>query len=158
MPSETVGFIGLGIMGRPMALNLMKAGYKLVVTSRSQGPIDALAAAGAKAVKTPADVAREADVVVTMVPDTPDVEDVLFAPKGVAEGLKPGTLVIDMSSISPIETKRFAKKINTLGCDYLDAPVAALLQGLEEVPTDPPEPVNANSNGHSTSLRSVRRS
>ena len=85
MAGETIGFIGLGIMGRPMALNLIKAGYTLVVTSRSRGPIDALVAAGAKAAATPADVAREADVVVTMVPDTPDVELVIRGANGVLE-------------------------------------------------------------------------
>src|SRR3954471_4634778 len=99
MPSETIGFIGLGIMGRPMALNLIKAGYKLVVTSRSRGPIDALASAGAKAVTKPVDVAREADVVITMVPDTPDVELVIRGAAGVIDGLKPGAVVIDMSTI-----------------------------------------------------------
>src|SRR5256886_4802507 len=97
MASEVIGFIGLGIMGRPMALNLIKAGYKLVVTSRSRGPIDVLAEAGARAVATPADVAREADVVITMVPDTPDVELVLRGKNGVdgvLGGLKKGAIVI----------------------------------------------------------------
>ena len=77
MASEVIGFIGLGIMGRPMALNLMKAGYQLVVTSRSQGPVDTIVAAGATAAATPAEVAREADVIITMVPDTPDAEKVI---------------------------------------------------------------------------------
>ena len=124
MPSETVGFIGLGIMGRPMALNLMKAGYKLVVTSRSQGPIDALAAAGAKAVKSPADVAREADVIVTMVPDTPDVELVIRGKNGVLDGLKRGAIVIDMSTISPDVTRQLAEAIAAKGGSMLDAPVS----------------------------------
>src|SRR6478672_11687086 len=124
MPSETVGFIGLGIMGRPMALNLIKAGYKLVVTSRSQGPIDALAAAGAKAVKTPADVAREADVVITMVPDTPDVEKVLRGKDGVLDGLKRGAIVIDMSTISPDVTRQLAEAVAAKGGSMLDAPVS----------------------------------
>src|SRR5438477_5599619 len=96
MPTEVVGFIGLGIMGRPMALNLIKAGYKLVVTSRSKGPIDALAAAGAKAVSTPAEVAREADVIITMVPDTPDVELVIEGKNGILDGLKKNDIVKDM--------------------------------------------------------------
>ena len=117
-----IGFIGLGIMGRPMALNLHNAQHSLIVPERASlaGDIRAVAevVVDAKA------VAEKSEVVILMVPDTPDVGDVLFAPKGVAEGLKPGTLVIDMSSISPIETKAFAKKINGLGCDYLDAPVS----------------------------------
>jgi len=124
MPTETIGFIGLGIMGRPMALNLIKAGYKLVVTSRSQGPIDALAAAGAKAVKTPADVAREADVVITMVPDTPDVEKVISGQNGVLEGLKRGAIVIDMSTISPDVTRKLAEAIAAKGGAMLDCPVS----------------------------------
>ena len=124
MPSETIGFIGLGIMGRPMALNLIKAGYRLVVTSRSQGPIDALAAAGAKAVRTPADVAREADVIVTMVPDTPDVEKVISGKDGVLEGLKKGAIVIDMSTISPDVTRQLAEAVAARGGSMLDAPVS----------------------------------
>jgi 2-hydroxy-3-oxopropionate reductase len=124
MPSEVVGFIGLGIMGRPMALNLIKAGYKLVVTSRSQGPIDALVAAGAKAVKTPADVAREADVIITMVPDTPDVEKVIAGRDGVLDGLKKNAIVIDMSTISPDVTRQLAEKIAAKGAAMLDCPVS----------------------------------
>jgi len=124
MPSETIGFIGLGIMGRPMALNLIKAGYKLVVTSRSQGPIDALAAAGAKAVKTPADVAKESDVVITMVPDTPDVEKVIRGQHGVLDGLKRGAIVIDMSTISPDVTRQLAEAIAAKGGSMLDCPVS----------------------------------
>ena len=124
MPSETVGFIGLGIMGRPMALNLIKAGYKLVVTSRSQGPVDALTAAGATAVKTPADVARESDVVITMVPDTPDVEKVIRGQNGVLDGLKRGAIVIDMSTISPDVTRQLAEAVAAKGGSMLDCPVS----------------------------------
>jgi 2-hydroxy-3-oxopropionate reductase len=117
-----IGFIGLGIMGRPMALNLHNAQHTLVVYDRASLADDIRAVAEVEPDgKT---VAQKSEVVILMVPDTPDVENVLFAPNGVAEGLKPGTLVIDMSSISPIETKAFAKKINALGCDYLDAPVS----------------------------------
>ena len=117
-----IGFIGLGIMGRPMALNLNAAQHSLLVYDRASLADDIRAAAEVEPDgKT---VAAKSEVVILMVPDTPDVENVLFAPNGVAEGLKPGTLVIDMSSISPIETKEFAKKINALGCDYLDAPVS----------------------------------
>jgi 2-hydroxy-3-oxopropionate reductase len=117
-----IGFIGLGIMGRPMALNLKAAQHSLIVYDRASLADDIRAAA--EVVTDGKTVASMSDVVIVMVPDTPDVENVLFAPGGVAEGLKPGTLVIDMSSISPIATKEFAKKINALGCDYLDAPVS----------------------------------
>jgi 2-hydroxy-3-oxopropionate reductase len=117
-----IGFIGLGIMGRPMALNLHAAQHTLLVYDRP-GLADDIRAV-AEVVPDCKAVASGADVVIVMVPDTPDVENVLFAPTGVAAGLKPGTLVIDMSSISPIATKDFAAKINALGCDYLDAPVS----------------------------------
>jgi 2-hydroxy-3-oxopropionate reductase len=121
---ESIGFIGLGIMGAPMAGHLLDAGYT-VVASEHRKPLPAdLAAKGLRAVKGHDAVAQAADIIITMVPDTPQVEEVLFAEKGVAEGLSPGKLVIDMSSISPIATKEFAKNINELGCDYLDAPVS----------------------------------
>src|SRR5271169_391992 len=106
MASEVIGFIGLGIMGKPMALNLIKAGHSLVVHSRSPKPVDELVAAGAKAASTPAEAARDASIVITMVPDTPDVELVLAGPGGVLHQLKPGAIVIDMSTISPVVTKR----------------------------------------------------
>jgi 2-hydroxy-3-oxopropionate reductase len=118
-----IGFIGLGIMGRPMALNLIKGGHTLFLHSRSGVPQD-LTAAGGRAGKSARDVASQSDVVITMVPDTPDVEAVLFGADGVAQGLSAGKTVVDMSSISPIATKTFAKRIGELGCDYLDAPVS----------------------------------
>jgi 2-hydroxy-3-oxopropionate reductase len=118
-----VGFIGLGIMGKPMALNIGKGGHELYLNSRSGVPQDMLDA-GAKACATPKEVAQHADVVVTMVPDTPDVERVLFGENGVAAGLSAGKTVVDMSSIAPLATKEFARRINELGCDYLDAPVS----------------------------------
>ena len=122
---EVIGFIGLGIMGKPMALNLIKGGYSLVVHSRSRGPVDALVAAGAKAANTPAEVARHASVVITMVPDTPDVELVLTGPNGgVVHELTPGTIVIDMSTISPVVTKQLAAAIAAKGGSMLDAPVS----------------------------------
>ena len=120
---SNIGFIGLGIMGKPMALNLIKGGHTLYLNSRSGVPAE-LTAAGGKACDTARSVAQQADVIILMVPDTPDVEKVLFGPSGVAEGLTRGKLVIDMSSISPIATKEFAKRINDAGCDYLDAPVS----------------------------------
>ena len=118
-----IGFIGLGIMGRPMAANLMKGGHGLHLHSRSGVPKE-LVEAGGKPCASPREVAQRAEVVITMVPDTADVERVLFGPGGVAEGLSAGKAVVDMSSISPIETKRFAGRIQALGCDYLDAPVS----------------------------------
>jgi 2-hydroxy-3-oxopropionate reductase len=120
---SNIGFIGLGIMGKPMALNLIKGGHTLFLTSRS-GVAKELTDAGGKACANAKEVAQKADIVITMVPDTPDVEKVLFGANGVAEGLTKGKTVVDMSSISPIETKAFAKKINDLGCDYVDAPVS----------------------------------
>jgi len=118
-----VGFVGLGIMGRPMAGHLIRGGHEVHLVSRSGVPQD-LVDAGGIPHRTPREVAEAAEVVITMVPDTPDVEKVLFGPDGVAEGLSPGKLVVDMSSISPLATKEFAKRIAELGCDYLDAPVS----------------------------------
>ena len=118
-----LGFIGLGIMGSPMAGHLRAAGHELFVTTRSKVP-QALSDAGAVACANAAEVAQVADIIFLMVPDTPDVEAVLFGKNGVASGLAKGKTVVDMSSISPIETKAFAKRINELGCDYLDAPVS----------------------------------
>ncbi len=118
-----IGFIGLGIMGAPMALHLIKAGHQLFVYTRSKVHPE-IASSTATQCTTPRGVAERADIVFTMVPDTPDVEKVLFGESGVAAGLSKGKTVVDMSSISPIETKAFAKRINELGCDYLDAPVS----------------------------------
>jgi len=118
-----VGFIGLGIMGRPMALNLARAGHKLFVHSRSGVPPE-MSGAGAVPCGSAAEVARQAEVVITMLPDTPDVAKVLFGDGGVVHGLSKGKTVIDMSSISPMATKDFARRINEVGCDYLDAPVS----------------------------------
>jgi 2-hydroxy-3-oxopropionate reductase len=122
-PSLKLGFIGLGIMGAPMAGHLRAAGHQLFVNTRSKVPA-ALTEAGAVACATPAEVAQRADIVFTMVPDTPDVEKVLFGKDGIAAGLSKGKTVVDMSSISPIETQAFAQKIAALGCDYVDAPVS----------------------------------
>jgi len=120
---QNIGFIGLGIMGAPMAGHLAKAGHRLFVTTRSTVR-DEIKQAGATVCPSAKSVAEQADIVFIMVPDTPDVQKVLFADDGVAAGLKKGKTVVDMSSISPIETKEFAKRINALGCDYLDAPVS----------------------------------
>lgn len=120
---SNIGFIGLGIMGKPMAANLIKGGHTLFLTSRS-GVAKELTDAGGKACASAKEVAQKSDIIIIMVPDTPDVEKVLFGTNGVAEGLSKGKTVIDMSSISPMETKAFAKKINALGCEYTDAPVS----------------------------------
>jgi 2-hydroxy-3-oxopropionate reductase len=118
-----LGFIGLGIMGAPMAGHLLKAGHRLFVNTRSQVP-QALTDAGAVSCASPREVAERADIVFLMLPDTPDVAKVLFGANGVAEGLSAGKAVVDMSSISPMDTKDFAQKIQALGCEYLDAPVS----------------------------------
>lgn len=118
-----LGFIGLGIMGAPMANHLVNAGHSVFIYTRSKVP-ELLASSKAKQCSSPKEVAQNADIIFTMVPDTPDVEKVLFGENGVAAGLSKGKIVVDMSSISPIATKEFAKKINALGCDYLDAPVS----------------------------------
>ncbi len=117
-----IGFVGLGIMGRPMALNLKAGGHDLIVPERAS--LTAEIRAAATVVANARAVAAASEVVILMVPDTPDVETALFGADGVAEGLKAGSLVIDMSSISPIATKDFARRVNALGCDYVDAPVS----------------------------------
>ena len=118
-----LGFIGLGIMGAPMCAHLIAGGHTLFVSTRSKVP-EALVDAGATACATAREVAAQADIVFLMLPDTPDVEKVLFGAAGVAEGLGAGKTVVDMSSISPIETQAFAQRIAALGSDYLDAPVS----------------------------------
>ena len=118
-----LGFIGLGIMGRPMAGHLIAAGHDVFLHTRSGVPQE-LTAGGGKACASAKEVAQSAEIIFTMVPDTPDVERVLLGGNGVSSGLSRGKTVVDMSSISPIETKRFAQEINALGCDYLDAPVS----------------------------------
>lgn len=118
-----IGFIGLGIMGAPMAGQLIKGGHEVHLYSRTQVPQE-LVAAGGRSCASAAEVAQNAEIIIMMVPDTPHVEDVLFGAAGVAKGLSSGKIVVDMSSISPVETKEFAKRINALGCDYLDAPVS----------------------------------
>jgi 2-hydroxy-3-oxopropionate reductase len=118
-----VGFIGLGIMGAPMAANLQAGGCKLYLHDHKNPPA-ALVEGGATVCTSGAEVAKRADIIIIMVPDTPHVQAVLFDADGVAAGLSAGKIVIDMSSISPVETKAFAKKINKRGCEYLDAPVS----------------------------------
>lgn len=122
-PPLKLGFIGLGIMGTPMAGHLLKAGHLLFVNTRGRVPQE-LADAGATICTTAGGVAERADIIFIMVPDTPDVEKVLFGEYGVASDLTKGKTVVDMSSIDPIATRGFAKRIQALGCDYLDAPVS----------------------------------
>lgn len=119
-----IGFIGLGIMGRPMAGHLLDAGHEIITVEHSSPLPQELADKGAQVAANPKAVAEQAEVIITMVPDTPDVEQVLFGEGGVIEGLKPGTLVIDMSSIAPIATQGFAKRITEAGGEYVDAPVS----------------------------------
>ena len=121
---SNIGFIGTGIMGRPMAGHLLAGGHKLYLNRHRTPPPGELIEGGAVECGSPEEVAQRADIIITMVPDTPQVESTLFGANGVAAGLSSGKLVIDMSSISPIETKVFAVRINELGCDYLDAPVS----------------------------------
>ncbi|MGC4085439.1 MAG: NAD(P)-dependent oxidoreductase [Vicinamibacterales bacterium] len=121
---ETVGFIGLGVMGRPMAKHILTKGYPVVVYNRSRPAVDALVEAGATAATSAADVAKQATVVITMVPDTPDVDAVLNGPDGVLSTLRAGSVVIDMSSISPVATRGFAAAVEAAGSSMLDAPVS----------------------------------
>jgi 2-hydroxy-3-oxopropionate reductase len=123
MSKLKLGFVGLGIMGAPMAGHLVAAGHELFINTRSKVPAE-LANTSAVLCAAPAEVATKADIIITMVPDTPDVEKVLFGENGIASGLSKGKIVVDMSSISPISTKDFAKRINDLDCEYLDAPVS----------------------------------
>ena len=116
-----IGFIGTGIMGQPMAASLQKAGHQLFLSEHHGKAPQALIDAGAVALANPQQVAQEAEFIIVMVPDTPQVDDVLFRKDGVAAGLSPNKVVIDMSSISPTATKAFAAKINETGAQYLDA-------------------------------------
>jgi 2-hydroxy-3-oxopropionate reductase len=118
-----VGFVGLGIMGHPMALNLAKGGHQLYVYGRRTCP-PSVKETGAIVCDTLSSLAEESEIVIIMVPDTPDVADVLFSADGLAAGLSAGKIVVDMSSISPIETKKFAHAVAALGCGYVDAPVS----------------------------------
>jgi len=122
--AERIGFIGLGIMGRPMARNLMKAGYQLVLFNRSPGPVEELAAEGGEQASGPADLAGRVDIVITMLPDSPDVESILRGLGGVLEGARPGSVLIDMSSIDPIVSRELASEASSRGLEMLDAPVS----------------------------------
>jgi len=121
---EHIGFIGLGVMGKPMAKHLLAAGHRLTVHNRSRGAVDELVGAGALAAGSPAEVARASRIVITMLPDTADVEAVLTGPDGVLSGVQSGATVIDMSSISPVATERLAETVAKHGASMLDAPVS----------------------------------
>jgi 2-hydroxy-3-oxopropionate reductase len=122
--AQVIGFIGLGIMGRPMARNLLKAGYPLVVHSRSRGPVDEIAGAGAKVGTSPRDVAAQSDVLITMLPNSPDVEQVVLGRDGVIEGARPGLVLLDMSTISPLVSQKIGAALAAKSVQMLDAPVS----------------------------------
>ena len=130
--AERIGFIGLGIMGRPMARRLLGAGYPLTVHSRSPGPVDELVDAGANRAGSGAEVAAASDVVITMLPDTPDVEAVLFGEDGVSAGSRNGSVVVDMSTVSPAATRGFAERLSGRDVRFLDAPVSGGETGAVE--------------------------
>src|ERR671925_304355 len=130
--AQTIGFIGLGIMGRPMAKNLIKAGYPLVVHSRSRGPVDEVVKAGAKAATSPKDVAAQCDVLITMLPNSPDVELVALGKDGIIEGARSGLVFIDMSTISPIVSQKIGAGLAAKRVRMLDAPVSGGEKGAIE--------------------------
>lgn len=124
MTQPRIGFIGLGIMGRPMCANLIKAGYSLTVWNRSRPSIDTVVGFGAEAGTSPADVAERSDVIITMVTDSPDVQQVVLGPQGVIEGVRAGSVVVDMTTMSPKVTREIAGAIAEKGVEMLDAPVS----------------------------------
>jgi 2-hydroxy-3-oxopropionate reductase len=124
MSKPVVGFVGLGVMGKPMAHNLLKAAYSLVVHNRSRSPVEELAKAGAQIAGSPAEVAARTELTITMLPDSPDVEQVYTGDQGLFTGARPGTLLIDMSSISPVVTRKLALEAERRGLELLDAPVS----------------------------------
>jgi 2-hydroxy-3-oxopropionate reductase len=121
---EKIGFIGLGIMGKPMAKNLLSAGYRLVVHSRSPGPVTELESLGAEVASSPKEVAQKSNIIITMLPDSGDVEDVILGKNGVLEGVLPGSVLIDMSSIAPATSRKIHIELKKKGADMLDAPVS----------------------------------
>jgi len=129
---KRVGFIGLGVMGKPMAINLLRAGYPLTVWNRTRSRMDELIAMGAYGASSPKEVAERSDVVITMVTDSPDVEEVILGSNGVIYGARPGLIVIDMSTISPKVTRRIAEELSKKGVKMLDAPVSGGEKGARE--------------------------
>jgi len=124
MAKKQIGFIGLGIMGKPMAMNLLKAGYSLTVYDIRPEPVKEVVAAGAEEGRCSEDVAKKSEVVITMLPNSPDVKDAVLSEHGVLDGAKPGTILIDMSSIAPLVAKEVAAKAIEKGVEMLDAPVS----------------------------------
>ena len=124
MTKPLIGFIGLGIMGRPMARNIMKAGYTLVAFNRTKAPLDEIVRDGATPAKSPKEVAEKTGIIITMVSDSPDVEEVVFGPNGIIHGAKKDAVVIDMSSINPVMTRQIAARLAANGIHMLDAPVS----------------------------------
>ena len=131
LQGHKIGFIGLGLMGKPMALNLKAAGAEMIVHNRSQGVIEELSGLGMTPAKTPADVTGQADTVILMLPDTPAVEKVLLGPDGAVSGLRPGTLIIDMGTTKVMATRTFAKDVEAAAGGYIDAPVSGGTIGAE---------------------------
>jgi 2-hydroxy-3-oxopropionate reductase len=129
---ERIGFIGLGIMGKPMARNLLKAGYPLTVHNRSRPGVDELVKAGAADGASPRGVAQRSDIVITMLPDSPDVQQVVLGSGGVLEGLRPGAVLVDMSTISPLVTQELSEAVRAKGAQMLDAPVSGGEKGAIE--------------------------
>lgn len=121
---KTIGFIGLGIMGKPMAKNLLRAGYSLVVYNRRREPVEDLVKEGALSSNSPKEVAERAEIIITMLPDSPEVQEVILGKDGIIQGLKPNSVVIDMSSINPLVTQKIAKTLEQKGVKMLDAPVS----------------------------------
>ncbi|MFB6161094.1 MAG: NAD(P)-dependent oxidoreductase [Haloferacaceae archaeon] len=132
MPSETVGFVGVGIMGEPMAENVMDAGYDVVAHNRSRAPVDRLAERGATPAGSPAEVTEQSDVVITVLPDTDAVESVLYGEEGILAALGPGQVYVDMSTIAPGATERFAADVDDAGAEMLDAPISGGEEGAVE--------------------------
>jgi 3-hydroxyisobutyrate dehydrogenase len=132
MNLKRIGFIGLGVMGKPMAINLLKAGYPLTVWNRTRPKMDDLVAIGASGAESPKEVAEKSEVVITMVTDSPDVEEVVLGPQGVVNGAHPGLILIDMSTISPTVARRVAEELSKNGVEMLDAPVSGGDTGAKE--------------------------
>ena len=130
--TESIGFIGLGVMGRPMALNLLAAGFALTVLDRTPSTVAALVESGAETAPTPRAVAERCDIIILMLPDSPDVEEVTVGSDGLLAGLRPGTLIIDMSTISPVVTRRLAALVEAAASGWLDAPVSGGDKGAIE--------------------------
>jgi len=132
MTAKKIGFIGLGVMGKPMALNLLKAGYPLTVWNRTKPKMDEVIALGASRADSPKEVAEKSDIVVTMVTDSPDVEEVILGPEGVIQGARPGLVLIDMSTISPTVAQKLSEELSKKGVKMLDAPVSGGEVGAKE--------------------------